>query len=212
MYARSITGRERSVVLRFPPKLIRACGGGAPDAAIDVIRDELEYRSARHLIERIERRWWQKWSHRPLSFSGADDWAAYGPGDVAVWLVAPTPCPARCEDGWMTNDPDQQCPTCHPPRPHRVFVEPLSAHAQDMAATARSVVRAAQSPRAHGEYVPKAATMTAEQQAERMRRQAERDRVGRVKKERAEISAAEEARDPVRAAAIKRARQERQQR
>ncbi|MCZ4098012.1 hypothetical protein [Streptomyces sp. H39-C1] len=205
--------REQRVLFALPTKVMRACGGMAPANVMRLIRAELEYRTPQQLIDRIERRWWGGWSNRPLTDAGDEgSWEAYGPDNVALWLVTPTQCDGDCEDGWVRDNPDEQCPVCHPPRPHRPLVEPMSPVAEDMMATARSVVRDTQAPRSRAEYVPTAATETPAQEAERARQRAERDRRNATKRDRGEITAVHEAQDPVWAAAAKRAREERQNR
>lgn len=148
-------GAEREVLSAYPPKLLRACGGHVPAKAVRVIQDELLYHLPRVLAARIERRWHTRWTHRKLSYDGdGEQWTAYGPDDIALWLVAPTSCPGRCEDGWVRDEPDRQCPVCRPPRAYRAREEPLSAHAQDMVATARGIIAAARQPRDPSPYVP----------------------------------------------------------
>lgn len=102
----------RAALAALPEKLIRACGGTAPRRAVETIEAELAFRTPVQLAERIERRWWGGWASRPLQrkSDGADE--GYGPDDVAVWLVAPHPCRARCEDGWQPDDPGRLCPVC----------------------------------------------------------------------------------------------------
>lgn len=201
---------EQRVARALPTKIIRACGGTAPAAAMQLIRSELQQRTAQQLIERIERRWWGGWSNRPLSHPGSDGLEAYGPDNVVVWLLSPTDCPARCEDGWSPHNPDQPCLTCQPIQPYRATTQPLGPAGQDAAATARSILRTAQTPAARGEYVPPAATRTAEQEAEHIRSRLEQDRTQPTSRQRrTEISADDEKRDPVWVAAVKKAREER---
>lgn len=146
--------RERLVVRAFPQKLLRACGGTVPHRAMQIVRAELEYLPPRRLTERVERRWWQQWANRPLNGSEADDAEAYGPDDVAVWLIVPHSCPARCEDGWLPENPDAQCPTCRPQQAHRAVVEPRTEFGNNMLAEAREALRSGKTPRLRGEYVP----------------------------------------------------------
>ncbi|HLL34690.1 MAG TPA: hypothetical protein VK545_12540 [Streptomyces sp.] len=107
----------RAVLAALPDKVIRACGGTAPPAVVDTIRAELRHHSAAQLTARIERRWWGGWTHRPLHREPDEHQDGYRPDDVARWLLAPPPCPARCDDGWMPGDPDTPCPTCRTQRP-----------------------------------------------------------------------------------------------
>ncbi|MEV8057158.1 hypothetical protein AB0P37_11665 [Streptomyces antimycoticus] len=107
----------RTVLAALPDKLLRACGGGVPPAVLQTIHDELLRQPAARLTARIERRWWTTWASRPLERK-ADEDDGYQPDDVAVWLLAPTPCAGRCEDGWSPAPPDrpteddQPCSVC----------------------------------------------------------------------------------------------------
>lgn len=142
-------------MLAFPPKLVWACGGSVPAAAARCVQDELRYYASRELVARIERRWHTVWTHRPLTYDGnGEEWTAYGPDDVALWLIAPTDCEGRCEDGWVRGRPDEQCPVCRPPRPYRAQAEPLSTHAQDMIATARNVIADSKRAPDRSPYIP----------------------------------------------------------
>ncbi len=197
------------VTRALPAKLLRACGGRAPARAVHAIRSELERVGVRRLTERVERRWWQQWSDRPLRRGADEDTEGYGPDDVAYWLVAPHTCAAGCEDGWTPGDPDRPCPVCHPRSPYRAVAE-RTAVAGDMAATARAAVRATliRTPRHPGGYLPPDATAGDTEERERVRRLAAAPR-NRPAARRAELTPAEEAADPVRAAALRRARQDR---
>ncbi|MDI5962910.1 hypothetical protein POF50_010375 [Streptomyces sp. SL13] len=204
--------RERQVTRTLPPKLLRACGGSAPARAVYVIRAELERNPVRRLTERIERRWWQQWSDRPLRRAGDEDVAGYGPDDVAVWLVSPSGCRGGCEDGWVPDNPDEPCPVCRPRTPYRA-VATRTAVSGDMAATARAAVRSTQArqPVPTGEYVPASATAGDDEDRDRVRR-LESERRTRPLKRRPEVTLAEEQADPVWAAARRRAREERESR
>ena len=114
--ASSSTDPVRQVLAAFPEKLLRACGGTAPPSVMDTIRAELRHHHPRQLAQRIERRWYGSWANLPLRREETDDQEAYRPDDVAVWLLAPHPCRARCDDGWVPGDPDRRCPHCTSPR------------------------------------------------------------------------------------------------
>ncbi|KUL51376.1 hypothetical protein ADL22_06135 [Streptomyces sp. NRRL F-4489] len=106
----------RAVLSALPAKVVRACGGAVPPAVVETARSELRHRTARQLVARIERRWWGGWAARPLSRPESADREGYRPDDVALWLLAPTPCAGGCEDGWRltgrTGTEDVPCPVC----------------------------------------------------------------------------------------------------
>ncbi|MQS01333.1 hypothetical protein FNX44_005475 [Streptomyces sp. OF1] len=102
----------RAVLAAFPPKLLSACGGTAPPAAVSSIRVQLQQYTVAQLAARVERRWWGGWASRPLSRKATDTQDGYGPDDVALALISPPACPARCDDGWVPGDPDRPCPAC----------------------------------------------------------------------------------------------------
>lgn len=202
--------REQQVTRALPPKLLRACGGHAPARAVHVIRAELDRVGVRRLTDRVERRWWQQWSDRPLRRAADDDTEGYGPDDVAVWLVVPSACRGGCEDGWLPDNPDEPCPVCRPRTAYRATAE-RTAVSGDMAATARAAVRVQRDarPTPHGEYVPPDATAGAEQERARVR-SLEAEHRTRPLRRRPDTSPAEEQADPVWAAARRRAREQRE--
>lgn len=107
----------RAVLAALPTKIVRACGGGVPPIVIDTIAAELRSgRSATQLASRIERRWWGRWASLPTTRPPDDHHDGYRPDDIALWLLIPTPCTGRCEDGWHTGPPgqdDRPCAVCH---------------------------------------------------------------------------------------------------
>ncbi|WP_016908953.1 hypothetical protein [Streptomyces xiaopingdaonensis] len=106
----------RTVLAALPEPLLRACGGALPPTALDVLHAELRTRTPAELINRIGRRWWTSWAHRPLRAEEPDE--EHRPDTVLTRLLAPTPCNGRCEDGWHRADPgrpdedDRPCPVC----------------------------------------------------------------------------------------------------
>ncbi|MFP8906563.1 hypothetical protein [Streptomyces atacamensis] len=102
----------RAVLAALPDKVIRACGGTAPPAVVDTIRAELRYHTVAQLAARVDRRWWGGWASRPLSRDADERQDGHRPDHVAVWLLAPGGCPARCDDGWTPGNPDLPCPLC----------------------------------------------------------------------------------------------------
>ncbi|SEQ96174.1 hypothetical protein [Streptomyces radiopugnans] len=112
----------RAVLAALPGKVMRACGGSAPATVVDTIRAELRHHTPAQLADRVERRWFGGWASRPLHKEADEHQDGYRPDHVAVWLLAPSGCPARCDDGWVPGDPDRPCPACRttrarPPRP-----------------------------------------------------------------------------------------------
>nr|WSX25558.1 hypothetical protein OG690_38390 [Streptomyces tubercidicus] len=97
----------RAVLACLPNKLLRACGGGVSASVIHTIQDELTYQLVPRLTARVERRWWTTWANRPLERPAQAGQDGYTPDDVALWLLTPTPCDGRCEDGWHPASPDQ---------------------------------------------------------------------------------------------------------
>ncbi|MFD3424093.1 hypothetical protein [Streptomyces decoyicus] len=106
----------RAVLAALPPKLVFACGGGVPPTVVNAIYDELQRHTPAQLAARIERRWWLSWSSRPLTREADDRTEGYRPDDVALWLLTPTQCSGRCEDGWHLADrpdrDDEPCTAC----------------------------------------------------------------------------------------------------
>ena len=103
----------RAVLAALPGAVVRAGAGTTSPMVIATLHAELRHRSPDQLATRIERRWYGRWAHLPLQRKSTEDMEeAYGPDDVALWLLSPTDCPARCEDGWDLDDPDQPCATC----------------------------------------------------------------------------------------------------
>ena len=151
--ARTGGGGGQQVLAALPDAVLRACGGTAPGAVVQVIRQELARRTPTQLAERIERRWHGVWANRPLRRAPREDAAGYGPDEVALWLVAAGECRGGCEGGWLpaTGDP---CPVCQPaPRRPGRPARPGPV-AQDMLATARDVLQQAKAARPRGGYVP----------------------------------------------------------
>ncbi|MFB7383158.1 hypothetical protein ACFC6U_39750 [Kitasatospora purpeofusca] len=96
------------VTQAYPPVLAAALQrrGGIPVAVREAVLDQLGHRSPATLRERIERRWWARWSHLPAGE------IAERADDIAYALVAEPGCPEpRCEDGWLL-DTDHGCPRC----------------------------------------------------------------------------------------------------
>jgi hypothetical protein len=96
------------VVQAMPGPLGEALGkrGGVPHNVFRLIDQQLQFRSADELRERIERRWFGRFSH----LTGRE---LRERADQIAWdLLVPGDCPAAdCEDGWLRDD-SGSCPQC----------------------------------------------------------------------------------------------------
>lgn len=147
------TDAVRAVLSSLPSKLLRACGGGMPPSVIACIRDQLDYLPVVALQARIDRRWWGRWATLPLHKDCEGSQDGYRPDDVALWLLEPTGCANRCEDGWFlapAHEPatdDKPCSLCNNARTSAVH----SRHTDDFedAAPASGVERTVTEAVAH---------------------------------------------------------------
>ncbi|MEV0604528.1 hypothetical protein AB0I82_35250 [Streptomyces sp. NPDC050315] len=120
----------RAVLAALPDKLIRACGGNISPDVIEMVQSELQWHTVRWLAARIERRWWGGWAGRPLQRKADEKQEGYRADDVVLWLLTPTQCSGRCEDGWRLAPPerpdqdDQPCTVC---RGGRLLTTPREA-------------------------------------------------------------------------------------
>ncbi|MEU7179900.1 MULTISPECIES: hypothetical protein [Streptomyces] len=130
--SKSAVGPVRRVLAALPEPVLRACGGSVPPTTVDIIQHELQWLTPAQLAARIERRWWRRWAASPLHRTPGPGQGAYQPDDVATWLVAPTECAGRCEDGWLLAPPerpdldDTPCRIC---RGGRLLTAPHEHHA-----------------------------------------------------------------------------------
>lgn len=96
------------VVQGMPGPLGEVLGkrGGVPHNVFRLIDQQLQYRSADELRDRIERRWFGRFSN--LTGPELQERA-----DQIAWdLLVPGDCPAAdCEDGWLRDD-SGSCPQC----------------------------------------------------------------------------------------------------
>jgi hypothetical protein len=96
------------VLQAMPGPLIEVLGqrGGVPHNVFRLVEEQLQYRTAVELRERIERRWFKFFSN--LTGPELGQW-----GDQVAWeLLAPGDCPSpNCEDGWLRDD-SGSCPQC----------------------------------------------------------------------------------------------------
>ncbi|MFJ2060290.1 hypothetical protein ACIOMM_30735 [Streptomyces sp. NPDC087908] len=105
------------VMRRFPRPLLDALYGQLPAAAYRTIVTELERRTPQQLADRVERRWFGRWAHalRQKDEDGRPLWTA---NDIACYLVVASSCPVPdCEDGMLIRS-DTACQQCNPPE-HR---------------------------------------------------------------------------------------------
>ncbi|MEC4015366.1 hypothetical protein [Streptomyces sp. H27-D2] len=101
----------------MPDAMMQALGHRLPRSVPETIRDQLAHRSPQQLYERIERRWYSRWSHA-LTEKDAEGRRRWHPDEVAVCLVRAGWCQAAgCEDGRLL-DADCSCPACSQPE-HR---------------------------------------------------------------------------------------------
>ncbi|WP_052434951.1 hypothetical protein [Streptacidiphilus melanogenes] len=81
-------------------------GGGVPHSVFRLVEQQLQYRTAVELRERVERRWFKLFS----SLTGPE--LAERADQVAWDLLAPGDCLSpSCEDGWLRDD-SGSCPHC----------------------------------------------------------------------------------------------------
>ncbi|MFE9803754.1 hypothetical protein ACFYP6_33695 [Streptomyces goshikiensis] len=206
----------------IPEPIVRACRGELPAFLLEAIRDELAHRTAEQLTERVERRWWNYWSNQPLRQSLWVHAPGHSPDHVAFWLVSPTDCVDRCEDGFLPHDMSASCPSCRP-APVRT-PNPLKAADDHSAACAASIRAKLQSRPDRTPRPAASATKTPDQLAafdkavEEARHRQETDARSRgdAPAERADrqpdsviLQRRFESYDPVRAAALARLRAER---
>ncbi|MFD9685179.1 hypothetical protein ACFWXO_05385 [Kitasatospora sp. NPDC059088] len=96
----------------YPAPLLHVLSkaGGLPHTVPALVRQELEHRRPAELRERIERRWYLRYSNlsRPELEARADE--------IAVELIQPSDCPdPKCEDGSLLEN-SSSCPHCRPSR------------------------------------------------------------------------------------------------
>ncbi|WP_331727299.1 hypothetical protein OG871_39985 (plasmid) [Kitasatospora sp. NBC_00374] len=122
--------------------------GGIPAAVRELVLQELHHRTPGELRERIERRFYARFSN--LSGTGIAERA----DDIAYDLAAPPECrDPRCEDGWHL-DADHGCPLC---RQRRIDIQLVPAvrppatpeHQEEMAHLVRQQIRTARSTARH---------------------------------------------------------------
>ncbi|MET9295305.1 hypothetical protein [Streptomyces sp. NPDC003077] len=125
------------VLRALPRPLLSALGGRLPPVVVRTVQDELARRSPQQLFDRIERRWYGRWSHALGETDEETGLPRWTPEDLACRLVARGSCTvAGCEDGVLIES-DQVCPACHRRGPRFVYsVPPSSARTREQALTA----------------------------------------------------------------------------
>lgn len=117
-----------------------------------LIETQLTTRSFGQLRRRIDRRWYSRFSANPISYPGSGrppvyvvrdengERTTHSMDELLTWLIQPSSCTARCEDGWHPDNPDQACLTCQPSvRPCRLRPpQPPSETARTSAAQIRA--------------------------------------------------------------------------
>ncbi|MFH8753371.1 hypothetical protein ACH4GK_37690 [Streptomyces rimosus] len=102
----------RFVLTALPRPLLRALAGRIPAGIYQTISAELAHRKPTDLRDRIERRWYLRWSHALAERDPETKTPRWAPDHIALRLVAPSPCPGPdCEDGRRLAT-DTTCPLC----------------------------------------------------------------------------------------------------
>ncbi|MET8744791.1 hypothetical protein [Streptomyces sp. NPDC004728] len=124
----------RFIMQGFPQPLLQALGHRVPRTLHDILYEELKLRTAAQLLDRIERRWSNRWSHA-IHERDEENRRRWAPQEIAEALVSPTNCSNRvCEDGYLLPDA-APCPYCR--RPAHRFV-PATAEAISTSEHARA--------------------------------------------------------------------------
>ncbi|MFD7493637.1 hypothetical protein ACFV8T_14680 [Streptomyces sp. NPDC059832] len=124
----------RFIMQGFPQPLLQALGHRVPRTLPDILFEELERRTAAQLLDRIERRWSNRWSHA-IHERDEENRRRWAPQEIAEALVSPGACSNRaCEDGYLLAD-GAPCPYCQ--RPAHRFV-PATADAISTSEHARA--------------------------------------------------------------------------
>ncbi|MFD0629156.1 hypothetical protein ACFQ2K_47635 [Streptomyces sanglieri] len=124
----------RFIMQGFPQPLLQALGHRVPRTLPDILFEELKHRTAAQLLDRIERRWSNRWSHA-IHERDEENRRRWAPQEIAEALVRPSSCSNRaCEDGYLLAD-GAPCPYCR--RPAHRFV-PATAEAISTSEHARA--------------------------------------------------------------------------
>lgn len=102
------------VLGRMPRPLMDAMHGRVPADVYQTVLAELGRRSPQQLTDRVERRWYLRWAHA-LRERDEDNRPRWSADEIALQLVAPAACPvADCEDGVIVHS-DRVCVHCQQP-------------------------------------------------------------------------------------------------
>lgn len=128
------------VLQGFPAPLLQALGHRVPRTLPDILYGELEHRTAAQLLDRVERRWSNRWSHA-IHERDEENRRRWAPQEIAEALVSPGRCGNRaCEDGYLLTD-GAPCPYCQQPAhrfvPATAETVATSEHARATAARIR---------------------------------------------------------------------------
>ncbi|GAA1553479.1 hypothetical protein GCM10009731_04590 [Streptomyces globosus] len=221
--ARGSRDPVQTVLKALPEPVVRACHGRLPAFLLEAIRAELAHRSPAQLADRVERRWWNYWSNQPLRQDPTPRTPGHSPEHVAYWLISPTDCPVRCEDGFQPLDPAVPCATCHPaPSPAPSPAAAASDHSAAFAASIRTQLqsRPGRNPRP-SRRAPRTSEQVAafdraieqarlqQEAADRTREEPPSNQEQRDLRNSAILQRRQDGYDPVHAAALARARAER---
>lgn len=222
----------RFVMQGFPDALLSLLHGRLPSEVPELIRDQLAHRTPQQLLARAEHRWYTRWAH--VFQQVEDGHLVWQPEQIAADLFRPTMCSdPDCEDGHLQASGDP-CPRCRKAE-HRFDPAPIESASTSAAQTRIEEIRRTlmDSPLRTGQgrttrrRSPRAETPTPSGPdpalREAKKRFSDSDRPERlteppalpepgpedspILRERARLQ--EEERDPVRQAALQRARAER---
>ncbi|MER6677492.1 hypothetical protein [Streptomyces sp. NPDC000983] len=106
------------VLGRMPRPLMDAMHGRVPAAVYQTVVAELQRRTPQQMTDRVERRWYRRWAHALRERGEDGTQARWGTDEIALQLVAPASCPVPdCEDGVLLSS-EQVCAHCQQPE-HR---------------------------------------------------------------------------------------------
>ncbi|WP_405748192.1 hypothetical protein OG422_31485 (plasmid) [Streptomyces sp. NBC_01525] len=152
------------VLRRTPRSLMDAMHGQVPAAVYQSVKTELARRTPQQLADRIDRRWYGRWTHA-LNQVDEDHRLRWSPDQIALQLVLPAPCPVNeCEDGTIINT-DQVCSRCRQPE-HRFVADngtPSSEQTRTAAlASMRETVRSSPYRTGNGRRTTKSQRLTSD--------------------------------------------------
>ncbi|MEU8892976.1 hypothetical protein [Streptomyces sp. NPDC048442] len=115
----------------MPSPLVDAMHGRLPAAVRDTVFAELARRSPQQLSDRVERRWHRRWAHAWRERAAENPKKRrWNPDEIALMLVAPGTCPAPdCEDGMRLRS-ERTCAHCQRPEYRYIADDTVPASAQ----------------------------------------------------------------------------------